>query len=439
MVRKIVLSALFAKLFVIISAPTLVIAKEANPISSNKPSINLNKISTEAAALDYDSAMQAYTKEIQSSQITKKPINNNEIASFEAPKTIKANISNARYGKLSTSIEQNSKPSNSAMGKTTIKQAVKTEIAKLVPAKKEVIEPFKAKKESIVNTFAVKTPEKQVLKPVTQAIESTSNANLSYAEIQLARELGIKVNEKTSEVRPDDVADFQKIGSPYQVNGIWYIPAHEPNYREIGKASWYGDKFHGKKTANGEIFDMNQVSVAHPTLPLSSLVQVTNLDNGRSIVARVNDRGPFIDNRLIDVSKRGAELLGFKDKGHANVRITYVGQAEPIRKPIPKPLPTTILVQNKPIITERPIILANTKPVTKPIEIQKEAKTVLISNSSPKYTYQIGAFSNKANAERALKNMANGNGMIVTTENNGTIIHRVMTLKPVNTEAASTI
>jgi rare lipoprotein A len=135
--------------------------------------------------------------------------------------------------------------------------------------------------------------------------------------------------ELTSRVRPQDVAAFQKIGAPYQAKGMWYVPAHEPDYDEKGVASWYGAQFQGQKTANGELFDMNVVTAAHPTLPIPSLVEVTNLENGRSLVVRVNDRGPFVGNRLIDLSARGAQLLGFEAKGSAQVRVRYVGAASP--------------------------------------------------------------------------------------------------------------
>ena len=93
------------------------------------------------------------------------------------------------------------------------------------------------------------------------------------------------------------------------------------NYIETGIASWYGPNFHGKYTANGEIFDQNLITAAHRTLPLPSVVQVTNLENGRTISMRVNDRGPFAKNRIIDISRRGAQLLGFKEKGTAKVKV----------------------------------------------------------------------------------------------------------------------
>lgn len=112
-----------------------------------------------------------------------------------------------------------------------------------------------------------------------------------------------------------------KIGKPYQIKGVWYYPAVDWSYTETGIASWYGPGFHGKKTANGEVFDEMGVSAAHRTLPLPSVVRVTNLDNGRSLVVRVNDRGPFARGRIIDMSRRGAQLLGFLRRGTAKVRV----------------------------------------------------------------------------------------------------------------------
>ena len=116
-----------------------------------------------------------------------------------------------------------------------------------------------------------------------------------------------------------------KLGVPYEIDHYWYFPSYDANYDRIGVASWYGHPFHGRPTANGEHFDMNEVTAAHPTLPLPSRVRVTNLENGRQLVLRVNDRGPFIDGRLIDVSRRAAQLLGFYRKGLAEVRVEYLG------------------------------------------------------------------------------------------------------------------
>ena len=102
---------------------------------------------------------------------------------------------------------------------------------------------------------------------------------------------------------------------PYQIRGRWYQPAEQPDYDEVGLASWYGEQFHGRPTANGEMFDMHALTAAHKTLPLPSLVEVTNLANGRRIVLRVNDRGPFVDDRIIDLSRGAAEALGMLQPG----------------------------------------------------------------------------------------------------------------------------
>lgn len=115
-----------------------------------------------------------------------------------------------------------------------------------------------------------------------------------------------------------------KIGKPYQIGGIWYYPADEADYDEVGYASWYGDAFHGGPTANGERFDMHMVGAAHKTLPLPSYVEVTALDTGRMVLVRVNDRGPFVANRIIDLSRRAAEELGITRQGVARVRVRRV-------------------------------------------------------------------------------------------------------------------
>jgi rare lipoprotein A len=119
-----------------------------------------------------------------------------------------------------------------------------------------------------------------------------------------------------------------RVGQPYTIAGKRYVPREDPNYDETGIASWYGDDFHGRKTANGEIYDMNAISAAHTTLPMPSYVRVTNLETNRSLIVRVNDRGPFHDEREIDLSARAADLLGFKEKGLARVRVEYVGRAD---------------------------------------------------------------------------------------------------------------
>src|SRR5689334_23725709 len=118
-----------------------------------------------------------------------------------------------------------------------------------------------------------------------------------------------------------------RVGKPYTVAGRVYVPEEDVNYRADGVASWYGDDFHGRLTANGEVFDMDSLTAAHPTLPMPCYARVTNLINGKSLIVRVNDRGPYHGNRLIDVSNKAAELLEFKGNGVAKVRVEYVGRA----------------------------------------------------------------------------------------------------------------
>jgi rare lipoprotein A len=118
-----------------------------------------------------------------------------------------------------------------------------------------------------------------------------------------------------------------KLGSPYKVAGRWYVPREEPGYDRSGVGSWYGDDFHGRKTANGEIFDKDALTAAHPTLPLPSYVYVTNLENGRTLLVRVNDRGPYVADRLIDLSHASARALGYEHRGHSQVRVRYAGRA----------------------------------------------------------------------------------------------------------------
>jgi rare lipoprotein A len=129
---------------------------------------------------------------------------------------------------------------------------------------------------------------------------------------------------KTAAGVPLGSGGVYKVGQPYEVAGVTYYPKVEPEYNRTGIASWYGDPFHGRRTANGEIYDMNELTAAHKTLPMPVYVRVTNLENGRALVLRVNDRGPFVNGRIIDVSRRGAQLLGFSKQGTAKVRVEIV-------------------------------------------------------------------------------------------------------------------
>jgi len=119
----------------------------------------------------------------------------------------------------------------------------------------------------------------------------------------------------------------EQIGKPYKVKGKWYKPKEDPDYVKVGAASWYGDAFHGRLTANGEVYDMTHLTAAHPTMPLPSYARVTNTNNGSSVIVRVNDRGPFANDRVIDLSKRAAELLDYQHAGVAKVKVEYVGRA----------------------------------------------------------------------------------------------------------------
>lgn len=123
-----------------------------------------------------------------------------------------------------------------------------------------------------------------------------------------------------------------KVGKPYKVKGRWYRPEEDADYEKVGVASWYGRDFHGKRTANGETYDMNRLSAAHTTLPMPSMVEVTNLKNNRKIVVRVNDRGPFADDRIIDLSREAARRLGFESAGLARVKVRFVGPAPLLAK-----------------------------------------------------------------------------------------------------------
>src|SRR5689334_8537300 len=146
-----------------------------------------------------------------------------------------------------------------------------------------------------------------------------------------------------------------RVGKPYTVGGRVYVPEEDVNYRADGIASWYGDDFHGRLTANGEVFDMDSLTAAHPTLPMPCYARVTNLSNGKSLIVRVNDRGPYHGNRLIDVSNKAAELLEFKGNGVAKVRVEYVGRAPlegsddrqlmaTLRTGVPAPSPSAVRV-----------------------------------------------------------------------------------------------
>jgi len=138
-----------------------------------------------------------------------------------------------------------------------------------------------------------------------------------------------------------DLYKHQKVGKTYTIMGKSYTPKHNPGYNVVGIASWYGDKFHGKPTATGEIYDKNDITAAHKTLPLNSMLYVTNLENGRTLMVRLNDRGPFIGDRIIDLSEAAAIALGTQGKGLGKVRVQYAGPADPMapKRGVPAPQP----------------------------------------------------------------------------------------------------
>lgn len=131
----------------------------------------------------------------------------------------------------------------------------------------------------------------------------------------------------SAQSRPARGGGLYKVGKPYQIAGRWYVPREEPGYDQIGLASWFGAGFHGRRTANGEIFDMESLTAAHPTLPMPSYVSVTNVANGRTLLVRVNNRGPFAHERIIDLSMRAARELGLEKRGTGEVRVKYIGPA----------------------------------------------------------------------------------------------------------------
>jgi rare lipoprotein A len=227
-------------------------------------------------------------------------------------------------------------------------------------------------------------------------------ANCSAAE-KFAR------TDKTQRIAEDaEIAKgggHYKLGKPYSINGQTYTPTEEPNYRAEGIASWYGPDFHGRLTANGELYNMHGYSAAHPTLPIPSYARVTNLKNGKSIIVRVNNRGPFVHNRLVDLSVGTAKALDFYGRGITRVRLEYVGRAPidgsddrmllaTLREGAPAPAPSQVMVASAkpflparesktPLPTERPFALGSTAPRVAPQLASAESKPVARTAAKP--------------------------------------------------------
>jgi len=143
-----------------------------------------------------------------------------------------------------------------------------------------------------------------------------------------SKDFGVEGSPRvTTAMRPDKGTGRYQVGKPYQIKGKWYHPKEDPNLEEVGLASWYGPNFHGRLTANGEIYDQFALTGAHPTMPLPSYAKVTNLENGRSLTVRINDRGPYAHGRVVDLSAQAAKMLDYEHQGVTRVKVEYVGKA----------------------------------------------------------------------------------------------------------------
>lgn len=202
------------------------------------------------------------------------------------------------------------------------------------------------------------------------------------------------VDRATAAPAIPQTAGRRQVGKPYQIKGKWYTPQEDPNYNEVGLASWYGNPHNGRPTANGETFDMSLWTGAHKTLPLPSMVEVTNLDNGRSMKLRINDRGPFVDGRIVDLSKSAADELGMVQAGIARVRVRYLG---------PAPLEAATQV-------------ARREPASRPATPQ-----------AANYEVQAGTFAERGAAERAADLIGDaGVAELRPVERNGATVWRVV-------------
>jgi rare lipoprotein A len=211
-----------------------------------------------------------------------------------------------------------------------------------------------------------------------------------------------------------------KVGQPYNINGRTYAPHENPHYRGEGIASWYGRDFHGRLTANGEVYDMHSISAAHTTMPLPSYARVTNLENGRSIVVRVNDRGPYVRNRIIDLSIGTAKALDFYGKGLARVRVEYVGRAPlegsddamllaTLREGSPAPAPSKVMIASaKPFLPasseSKPALTASAMPERAPSRKMEAAIPM-----DPKPSSRLPLRSKSASADPRIEEGENSN------------------------------
>ena len=238
-------------------------------------------------------------------------------------------------------------------------------------------------------------------------------------------------------------AGVYKVGQPYQIDNIWYYPREQPDYDETGIASWYGPTFYGKKTANGEIYTGDMLTAAHKTLPMPVNVRVTNLDNGKSLVVRVNDRGPFSRGRIIDLSRRAAELLDIIQSGTARVRVTYMGRSElngapagpeavaggPSAAPSGKVDSAALGILPGATVAPPAQVAGLPKPAPIPAEMFNDAKpdgkvTQVSVPPATRLYVQVGAFTRRENAQALLNKL--GGGMVISPlQRGGQTLYRV--------------
>lgn len=231
-----------------------------------------------------------------------------------------------------------------------------------------------------------------------------------------------------------------KVGDPYQIGGTWYYPHEQPDYDETGVASWYGPGFYGKTTANGEIYDAGDLTAAHRTLPMPVNVRVTNLENGKSMVLRVNDRGPFAKGRIIDVSEHAAQMLGFHQQGVTKVRVTYIGVADINGVPAdttPANVASAARAAPQSVVQEGGLdalpgvkVSSSRKTVEKPVAQAAPPPPMThalgqVSNEPvPSVTHlyvQVGAFANHENARRLMLKLGVGAKIYPVQQGNTTL------------------
>ena len=244
-------------------------------------------------------------------------------------------------------------------------------------------------------------------------------------------------------------AGVYKVGNPYQIDNVWYYPREQPDYDETGIASWYGPDFYGKYTANGELYDGGQLTAAHRTLPMPVNVRVTNLDNGKSIIVRVNDRGPYARGRIIDLSRRAAELLDVVQNGTARVRVTYVSRADLGGGGPPPPETSAEIANALPAaptskvdssalgvlpgaVVAPPVKLATLPaplPAAPPPPAAAKPTGQVDKVPVPGVTHlyvQVGAFSKLENAQRMMKSLG-GDLHVSSLQRGGQTLYRVRT------------